>query len=121
MKNNNESFLTVEVGSKGIWGVGELHSDIEEYLKSEVAQTFHKMVVDDGLSLRYEFKSGYDKVHKRIFILDGDKRVDEVHGFNEFITDLMPEVFGKIGKYRLHKKLTEGNPVNMVSGMRPGI
>lgn len=75
------------------------------------------MIVSDGLSLKYEFKSEHDKVHKRIYILENGKRIDEVHGFNEFIEDLMPEIFGKIGKYRLYQKLAESKPVNEVSEM----
>lgn len=118
--NNKGCFLNVEISSKGIFGVGELPSDIENYLKSDVAKTFHQMVVEDGLSLKYEFKqSEFEKVFKRITILDEGKRVEEVHGFNEFITDLMPEVFGKIGKYRLYQKLKESEPAKQVSVVEP--
>lgn len=118
--NNKGCFLNVEISSKGIFGIGELSSDIEDYLKSDVAQTFHKMVVDGGLSLKYEFKQcEFEKVFKRITILDGGKRVEEVHGFNEFITDLMPEIFGKIGKYRLYQKLKESKPAQQVSVVEP--
>jgi len=118
--NNNGCFLNVEISSKGVFGVGDLPSDIQDYLTSDVAQTFHQMVVDGGLSLKYEFKhSDYNKVFKRIFILDENKEVGEVHGFNE--SDLMPEVFGKIGKYRLYQKLIRSKPASEVSEMNPTV